>query len=298
MERDLIVFAVLAFAAWRYINSMMSNTVRSAIPFEKAREEIRTGDMLLIGDCGGGAAAWSAMTTAVMRISDMSPWTEVCVAKRTSQGEVQVWQPSTYSVVPLEDFAASNAGCVAVRPLQCSEQQRSFIQAQFDAGVQQIQAAGTANAVDAVSSYMYRHSKTSNPRPAHTGVTCSEAVSFFYHSCGVFQDERGVYGITPGEIAARPPTAEAFRFGPAVFVRPPKTGSSALHEPLHDQPAEQTVSASPPVAEASDDTGGWPSRESGAAQKLQVSDVPPLSAQALASVPTWFKMAVRSPGNR
>lgn len=296
MERDLIVFAVLAFAAWRYINSMMSHTVRSAITFEKARDEIRTGDMLLVGDCGGGASAWAAAANAAVRIADMSPWTEVCVAKRTSEGTVHVWQPSTYSVVPLDEFAASHAGCVAVRPLQCSEQQRSFVQTQFDAAVQQIQAAGTANAVDAVSSYMYRHSKTSNPRPAHTGVTCSEAVSFFYHSCGAFQDERGVYGVTAGEIAAQPPTTETFKFGPAVFIRPPKHAASALHEPLHTPPTEAEQPPENPADDA--DAGGWPSRESGAAQKLQVSDVPPLSAQALASVPSWFKLAVRSSGNR
>ena len=334
MERDLLLVALLAFAAWRYVQSMMSNTPRAVLPFEKAQAEIRTGDMLVVGDCGGGNGRgfWAAATNAAVRIADMSPWTEVCVAKRTSEGRVEVWQPSAYALVPLADFAAANAGCLAVRPLQCSESQRQVIQAQFDAAVQHVQAAGTANAVDAVSSYLYRHTQTNNPRPAHTGLTASESAAFFYHSCGVLQDHGGVYGTTPGRLADAPPTAPSFSFGPAVFVRPPRYAAVAADAPLHPpQPTEQSAAGEAAAggygaqqmgaqqagaqqmgaqqagaqqmgaqADPSQQDGGWPSRESAPAAKAQVvpSETPPLSAQSMAAVPGWFSSPRRSAGNR
>ena len=162
MELRPLLFAVLAFAAWRYVQSMMSNSVRAAIAFDKARGEVRTGTCSWSGTAAAAPASGPPHTA--VRIKDMSPWTEVCVAKRTGEGTVEVWQPGA----PTGRWFRRQFGRRTPAAWPCarcgSEQQRSVLQAQFDSVVQQIEAAGTANALDAVF-VLYRQTKTSNPRP-------------------------------------------------------------------------------------------------------------------------------------
>ena len=234
------------------------------------------------------------------------------MAKRTGEGTVEVWQPggAYESLVSLEQFAAANAGCVAVRPLQCSEQQRSVLQAQFDSVVQQIEAAGTANALDAVSSYLYRQTKTSNPQPAHTGLTPARRPP------SLLQLRRrpgrpGRVRLHPGWLAevaqTAPPTPSAGRVRAATEVygsspwrslcTPRSPSRRAPRRALRPEPRQPPQRWRP--AGQRQQQGRLASCARAFDPKpLRDSDAPALRAGAGPRSSGWFKTPVRTAGNR